>query len=300
MNVGLRVDVDTYRGMAEGVPSLLKAFRRHGVKGTFFLSFGPDRAGQAIWNVFREKGFLAKMIRTRAWKLYGVRTILSGLLLPARHIADACPDLVRRIRDEGHEVGLHAWDHRRWQDAIDRMSEDEIRAHFRQACESFRRILGTDPRSAAAPSWKVSARSLEIEDTLGLAYASDIRFDRFCRLRSGEKTFSLLQVPASSRCLEELISAGVTDMNAVIESICSDLRGAGCPVITVHAEVEGGSYSDYLDQLLDTVAKAVGTLVPLETLASQAKNPVPVCELCRAPVPGRAGLMSSARQGAPA
>ena len=60
----LKVDVDTHDGMRHGVPRLLDAFRRFGVKATFFLAFGPDNAGKAVWNLFRSKGFFKKMLRT--------------------------------------------------------------------------------------------------------------------------------------------------------------------------------------------------------------------------------------------
>jgi len=66
VNYSLKVDVDTHDGMRDGVPRLLDAFGRFGVKATFFLAFGPDNSGKAIWNLFRRKGFLKKMLRTGA------------------------------------------------------------------------------------------------------------------------------------------------------------------------------------------------------------------------------------------
>jgi len=58
------------------------------------------------------------MLRTKAASLYGWKTALYGTLLPAPMIALSFPDGVRRILDEGHEVQLHAWDHRCWQDDL--------------------------------------------------------------------------------------------------------------------------------------------------------------------------------------
>jgi hypothetical protein len=52
--VGLKVDVDTHDGMRDGVPRLLEIFRKENVKATFFLSFGPDNAGKAIFNIFKQ------------------------------------------------------------------------------------------------------------------------------------------------------------------------------------------------------------------------------------------------------
>src|SRR4029079_11768611 len=112
--LGLRVDVDTHDGMRLGVPRLLDVMREEGVKATFYLSMGPDRSGLAVLNALRP-GFLRKMTRTGAARVYGLRTVLSGTLLPSRPIATAFPEIARRVRDEGHETGVHAWDHRKWQ-----------------------------------------------------------------------------------------------------------------------------------------------------------------------------------------
>ena len=115
--LGLRVDVDTHDGMRLGVPRLLEVMAEEGVKATFYLSMGPDRSGLAVLNALRP-GFLAKMTRTGAAQVYGWRTILSGTLLPSRPIATAFPQIAGRARDEGHETGVHAWDHRKWQDRL--------------------------------------------------------------------------------------------------------------------------------------------------------------------------------------
>lgn len=72
----LKVDVDTHDGMRDGVPRLLEAFGRFGVKASFFLAFGPDNSGKAVWNLFRSRGFLRKMWRTGAPRLYGWPAIL--------------------------------------------------------------------------------------------------------------------------------------------------------------------------------------------------------------------------------
>ena len=46
--VGLRVDVDTRRGLDEGVPRLLELFRHRRVRASFFVTMGPDHSGRAI------------------------------------------------------------------------------------------------------------------------------------------------------------------------------------------------------------------------------------------------------------
>ena len=43
--LALRVDVDTRRGLSDGVPRLLELFRRLDVTASFFVTMGPDRSG---------------------------------------------------------------------------------------------------------------------------------------------------------------------------------------------------------------------------------------------------------------
>src|SRR5439155_9400430 len=83
LRIALKVDCDTAEGTKRGIPRLLRLFEELGIRATFFFSLGPDRSGRAILRVFTRKGFLAKMLRSRAPSLYPMRTLLSGTILPA-------------------------------------------------------------------------------------------------------------------------------------------------------------------------------------------------------------------------
>src|SRR5258708_19917259 len=114
MQIALKVDVDTLRGTRVGVPALVRALQGAGAGATFLFSLGPDHTGRAIRRVFR-RGFLSKVARTSVLEHYGLRTLLYGTLLPGPHIGRRCGDVMRSVRDAGFEIGIHTYDHRKWQ-----------------------------------------------------------------------------------------------------------------------------------------------------------------------------------------
>ena len=73
--IAIKIDVDTKRGYDEGVPRMLDVFKQENIKATFFFSMGTDNSGKAIRRIFR-KGFLTKMLRTKAPSTYGFKTMM--------------------------------------------------------------------------------------------------------------------------------------------------------------------------------------------------------------------------------
>jgi len=290
----LKVDVCTHEGMRDGVPRLLGQLKRLGAKATFCLAFGPDNSGKAIFNLLKP-GFAKKMLGSGAPKLYGWRTTVSGTLLPARPIASAFPDLVKRIEAEGHEAALHAWDHRRWQDHIDEMPDAEIRSHYESAAKSYSDILGHAPRGAGSAAWIVNPRSLAIEDSLGLAWASDLRGGPPCRLRAGGRVFATPQIPTTGRCIEELLPFGVREPKALVAALVADMQSAELAVLAVHAEVEGGPYAPVLDAVVARLREAGREIRTFGAVAASLDvAALPVRDLAFKPLAGRSGRVATA------
>src|SRR6204780_4294790 len=149
MEIALKIDVDTHQGLGEGVPRLLRALTDLDVTATFLIAMGPDNAGRAIVRVLKNPGFLKKMRRTRAVSMYGLRTVLSGTLLPARPIALAFPQVMRDLAHAGFETGVHGYDHVRWQDHLDELGAVGTSAEIEDGFEVYRAVFGVDSRSFA-------------------------------------------------------------------------------------------------------------------------------------------------------
>ncbi len=294
--ISLKVDVDTYEGMLHGVPRLLDAFRRYGVRATFFLSFGPDRSGLAMLQMLRSPRFAAKMFKTNAASMYGLRTVFSGTLLPARTIAAAFPDVVRRIEREGHEVAIHAWDHRAWQDDLPKFKAHRIQAHYDRSWAAYRAILGHEPLGIGAPAWMTTPESLHLQDRRGLMYASDLRGGAPCRLQVGERILHTPQFPAIGLCIEELVCLGVQSEAALIRGLMRLVVEQPVPqrIVTLHAEVEGGAYLPLLDQLLPRLVHA-GEIVTMAEAAQRLRHDLPVRRWGLMRLAGRATPVSTSR-----
>src|SRR5574337_1828294 len=109
-----------------------RLFDRLGLRASFFIAGGPDHSGRAIRRVFR-RGFVGKMLRTNAVSTYGWRTLLYGTVLPGPQIARSFPDTVRGLLRDGHEVGMHGYDHAYWQDRLPELSVDAVAAELCRA-----------------------------------------------------------------------------------------------------------------------------------------------------------------------
>ncbi len=155
-HIGLKVDVDTLRGTREGVPRLTALFKKHGVDATFYFSVGPDHTGRAMRRVFR-KGFAQKVARTSVLKHYGLKTLLYGVLLPGPDIGRSAGAVMRGVHDAGFEVGLHTYDHVRWQDYVAKATAAWTRVEFERGLDAFERVFGFMPQSHAAAGWQINA-----------------------------------------------------------------------------------------------------------------------------------------------
>lgn len=230
--LGLKIDVDTYWGMKNGVPRLLEVLRDFHVKGTFFLSIGPDNSGRAALQLIKNPLFLKKMLRTKAASLYGWKTALYGTLLPAPMIALSFPDLVHQIIHEGHEVQFHAWDHRRWQDDLPKKSEQWIERWFESGIGGFEKLTGYKPTAFGAPSWLIDDRVLKTIEKYHFEYLSCTR----AKAPFIHDKLHIPEIPSDLPCFEEL------DPQDDVSVIGGLIKDAGHHILPVHAEVEGGIF----------------------------------------------------------
>jgi undecaprenyl phosphate-alpha-L-ara4FN deformylase len=296
--VALKVDCDTFQGTKKGLPNFLRLFDEFKIRASFFFTLGPDNSGRAIVRVLTRKGFLRKMLRSNAAALYGPRTVLYGTLLPAPMIGLKCAAVIRSVGDAGHETGVHAWDHVRWHDRLDRMGDEAIARDYGRAHESFASIFGRKARSSAAPGWHATAGSLRIQKGFGLLYASDTRGGEPCFLKTGDDVFDTLEIPTTLPTWDEALAAPeFRDPRAIIGAYRNLVRGT--EVHSIHTEVEGTAHLPLFRLQLEAWRSDGIQFVALEDIAREqlaVRDRIPVRSLIRAAIPNRGGDVSSSVQ----
>ncbi len=295
--LGLRVDADTFRGTRDGIPALLSVLRKHDVTASFFFCLGPDNMGRHLLRL-RHPSFLAKMWRSRAARLYGWDIVFRGLLWPGRIIAGKLATVIRRTAAEGHEVGLHAWDHFGWQKAaLVPVAARFIREDLRRGVEAFREVLGRMPGCSAAPAWLGTDEALRLKVDYPFCYNSDCRGTSVFRpVVAGSGTLLQPQVPTTLPVYDEVIGRnGLTD-GAYNRFLLGRLRPGRLNVLTVHAEVEGIACLGLFERFLTELRNAGFRAGPLgNSLGPESSIPAGVIRL--QPVSGRQGMVAVQADG---
>ncbi|KAB8215401.1 glucose 1-dehydrogenase [Aspergillus novoparasiticus] len=140
--VGYGIDVDAVSGWINTedghIPDLTDISR-----GIFGATVGIDR--------------LLKL-----WDKYNIKT---SWFIPA-HSLESFPDQMIKIRDAGHEIGLHGYTH----EHVDMLTEQQERDVLAKSIEAVTALTGKHPKGWTAPSWRTSSRSIQLLEEFGLEY----------------------------------------------------------------------------------------------------------------------------------
>lgn len=289
-HLGLRVDVDTYRGTQIGVPNLLRLLDEAQVAATFFFSVGPDNMGRHLWRLLRPT-FLWKMLRTRAASLYGWDILLRGTFGPGPRIGTRLGWIIQDTERAGHEVGLHAWDHYHWQTYIERLNPDQVMQSLEKGVTEMTRLLGHVPVCSAVPAWKCTDVVLKAKDRFGFIYNSDCRGHKcFWPLVAG-RALSQTQIPVTLPTYDEVVGRNGQTDETYNSIILDQIHPDQVNVLTIHAEVEGGVKQDLFARFLQEARARQIDIMPLGQLLQR----YPARDyglLRRHAIPGRDGWLA--------
>jgi undecaprenyl phosphate-alpha-L-ara4FN deformylase len=286
MQLGLKIDVDTFRGTRLGVLPLVRALDEAGVRGSFFFSVGPDNMGRHLWRLIKPQ-FLLKMLRSGGAKLYGWDILLRGTFWPGAVIGKAFGSIIRQTAASGHEVGLHAWDHHAWQMRMERGGAAFQAAQLKLGSAALAQILGRPPDCSAAPGWKCNDATLLAKAQLPFRYNSDVRGTGIFRPVVAGQPLAQPQIPTTLPTYDETIGRDGLTNAGYNDWMLSLLKPGAFNVLTIHAEVEGilchNLFREFLAEVLRRGWKVVplGALLPADVASLPTARVVPFTQLGR-------------------
>lgn len=315
MPLALKIDVDTYEGIKNGAARLARFLRENKIPASFFVTLGPDTSGRAATRVFRQKGFLQKMRRTSAVSVYGLRTILSGTLLPARPMGLSFREEFLKWKEWGFEVSPHGYDHIVWHDEAANWDERRAKGELEKILRIYRHLFGEEPQSFAAPGWQAGEGTWRAMEPMKLLYHSDTRGthpflpsplplsrahagEGETRTATGEGTagsFRTLEIPTTLPTWDEMLTWPGMTRHTLADKTWELLKSEALNVWTIHSEFEGDAYfpqfHEFVERAQEEHLKWAFLPDVARALKSQPDN-IPCDTIRQGSLPGRAGTVS--------
>ncbi|RFU24688.1 hypothetical protein B7463_g11643, partial [Scytalidium lignicola] len=98
----------------------------------------------------------------KLWEKYKIKTTW---FVPA-HSLESFPAQLRKVRDAGHEIGLHGYCH----EFVATMNEQQQRDVMKKSIEVLTAFTGKKPRGWTAPAWDTSKETIRVLEEFGIEY----------------------------------------------------------------------------------------------------------------------------------
>jgi peptidoglycan/xylan/chitin deacetylase (PgdA/CDA1 family) len=98
-------------------------------------------------------------------KLLAKYQIKATWFTPA-HSAESFPQQIRKIVDQGHEIGLHGYTH----EFVSTLSEQQQRDVLCKSIQVLTDFVGKKPRGWTAPAWSTSKETVKLLEEYGIEY----------------------------------------------------------------------------------------------------------------------------------
>ena len=290
MKLALKIDVDTFRGTREGILPLVSLLQKMGAQATFLFSLGKDHTGWAMKRVFKP-GFMKKVSRTSVLEHYGLKTLLYGTLLPGPDIGRRCSELMRQVRSEGFEVGIHTYDHVKWQNNVFDQDAAWTAREMLAACKRFEEIFDEPAHIHGAAGWQMNPHAFRLTQKLGFRYASDTRgTSPFIPVQDAE-IIACPQLPTTLPTLDEVMGLDEDAASHLLRLSENPLKTGH--VYTLHAELEGMKLIGTFETLLLGWKSMGYELVSMQQyFESLAGESLPRHEVVYGEIPRRAGKLA--------
>jgi len=240
----IRIDLESSKGIAEGLPKLLKLFKTHDIKVSFYLTMGGE---STIFEILKNRGKMESSGQ-RKIKIWSFWEKVRMVLLP-RDFAKKNKKLLCKILEEGHELGLHGYKHRAWTRNLENL---DIELEVDKMVARYKKFFGRSPISFTSPGFNINEKVVEVLGKKKITHISD--FDKF-------KTYGALEnVPITLRgkdrmpFIEYWVGEGKTD-EEIMEIFRNEIKGKDFVSFYLHGLFEGRFKINLLEEMIKELQK---------------------------------------------
>lgn len=153
---------------------------------TFELGAGRSSVGRLSWGEYGRRVGVPRIL-----DVLERQSVPASFFMPAV-CALLDPTEVPRLRDAGHEVGMHGWIH----ENNSKLTEATERELMKRSYDVLSEQLGQAPVGFRSANWDLSPHTIDLVRELGIRYDSSLMADDSCyELLSGGEPTGVVEIP---------------------------------------------------------------------------------------------------------
>jgi len=242
----IRIDLESHKGIKEGLPKLLDLMKKWRIKGSFYLVMGGE---SNLIELLKYRKHL-KFSEERKIKLWSIREKIRMALLP-KDFVKIHLKVLKRIIDEGHELGLHGWKHRAWTRAFD---EINLSNHIKRSIKRYRALFRRDPISFSAPGFSTNSKVLRILKQNNIKFVSDFE-GKLCQDYEGIRNVPMTILGKNCMPIIEYMVGKRKSDKEIIEHIKEEIDKNQLSSIYLHGLFEARFKLNILEEIFKHIKK---------------------------------------------
>lgn len=262
----LRIDIDTFDGLKNGIPKILDILADYDMKVSFYCIMG--REGD-LFNMLkykiRSRKFSPSLLDTNKLSVnpsfFLKETLhLSKIFFYPRKVSLISENL-KRIKKEAHEIGPHGYTHIKWSN----ITSSEMRQEFKSMIREYQCIFKIYPKSWSAPFGVLNKNCIKLTEEFRFDVNSYLGGSRIFRPIINGKECHHIMVPVTIEMtknhltpLQYFQTIGLSDgatLKHTTRLIDKQIEKCGWASTYIHSEFEGLERPDLFRQLIKYIYK---------------------------------------------
>lgn len=203
----LRVDVESNKGIKTGIPKLLDLLKKYDLKASFYLTMGGE---SNLLDLLKYKKNLTSA-GERKIKIWSLKEKLRMALLPKDFVKNN-KKVLKRIINEGHELGIHGYKHRVWTRGLEKI---DFKKHIIKAKKKFFDLFGFYPTSWSSPGWNTNKKVIQELEKQEIKFISDFEGENVSKINGLKNVPITINGKNKMPIIEYLTGKGYSDKEII-------------------------------------------------------------------------------------